>query len=849
MYIAAYYRPSSNYNADSLGLLNESLQYLNTRVIKNSRATVIIGGDFNIPHVDWKNDIPKPNNTSMKPLVLNLLDTLRSNDLSQLQFQPTWNSSVSDLFCTSRPDLIKSIDIIPGFSDHSFVVVDTLLRPVVIKRPRRKIVKWHKADWATIKEKTNTFVNGAVLSTQTVDQLYLSFIDHYSSMEDHAPVSYFKQNTDLPWLSPSLKRLCRKKERLYKKAKKSSKDLNVSKDDRDSPEWIEYKNFANQTKKSIRRAERAHINNILKTAERDRNCKPFYKYVKSKKQDASGVSPLIVEGKVYADSVGKAEVLQNQFTSVFSSDEGCEDKNKTLHDKSHTDMPEICITVKGVECLLSNINSSKTGGPDKVVGLFLKTLSKELAPFFLHLFKLSYDTGELPSLWKEQYVNPIFKKGLRPKPSNYRPVSLTCITSKLMEHIICSQVRGHLDVENILSRFQHGFRSKHSCETQLLITTHDISSLHDNNTQVDIGILDFSKAFDVVPHQRLLNKLSFYGVGGNTHRWIQNFLTGRTQQVLVDGHLSDPAKVESGVPQGTVLGPLLFLLYINDLPLKVSPGTRIRLFADDCLIYRPITSAQDHVILQKDLNSATQWANEWGMAFNTAKCNILSTNSSSHRFYTMANDILQEVDHATYLGISLSNDLTWSNHISQVTKKAYQKLGFVRRNLPGAPSRSKATAYKCLIRPGMEYAAPIWDPYLQQDIDSLEKVQRKAARWVKSDYSPHSSVTSMLRDLKWESLADRRKAAKLGLFHKIHHKEVALDFHRDFNLNYATRTTRACSSISAEGTVTSHKLHRPRTNKRPFQQSTIISTVPAWNALTANQIELPYSRFKKQFII
>jgi hypothetical protein len=668
-------------------------------------------------------------------------------------------------------------------------------------------------------------------------------------METHAPVSYFKQNTDLPWLSPSLKRLCKKKKRLFKKAKSSSstyKDSKRSEENRNSPEWREYKHFANKTKKSIRRAERSHINNILKAAERDKNCKPFYSYVKSKRQDSSGVSPLIVDGKVYPDSAGKAEMLQNQFTSGFSSDEGCADKNKSLPGKSHSEMAEISMTVKGVECLLANINPSKAGGPDKVVGIFLKTLSKELAPFFAHLFKLSYDTGDLPSLWKEQWVNPIFKKGLRSKPSNYRPVSLTCITSKLMEHIVCSQVRGHLDREHILSRFQHGFRSRHSCETQLLLTTHDISSLNDNNTQVDIGVLDFSKAFDVVPHQRLLNKLAFYGIVGKTHLWIKNFLTGRTQRVLVDGHLSDPASVGSGVPQGTVLGPLLFLLYINDLPAMVSPGTRIRLFADDCLLYRPIKSPVDHVILQKDLDAVTQWAKQWGMAFNTSKCNVLSTCSSSHRFYTMDNDILQQVDHATYLGISFSNDLTWSNHVDQVAKKAYQKLGFVRRNLQGAPKRSKSTAYTCLIRPGMEYAAPIWDPYLQKDIASLEKVQRKAARWVKSDYSPRNSVTSMLKDLKWERLADRRKTAKLGLFHKIHHKNVELDFKRDFELTYATRTTRACSSISAEGHISTHKLHRPRANKKLFQNATINSTVPAWNALTVKQIELPYSQFKRQ---
>ena len=327
-------------------------------------------------------------------------------------------------------------------------------------------------------------------------------------------------------------------------------------------------------------------------------------------------------------------------------------------------------------------------------------------------------------------------------------------------------------------------------------------------------------------------------------------MTRRTQRVLIDGHLSAHANVGSGVPQGTVLGPLLFLLYINDLPLMVSPGTRIRLFADDCLIYRPIRSAEDHIILQKDLNSVSRWAVEWGMAFNTSKCNVLSMNSSSHLFYSMSNDILQEVDHATYLGISFSKDLTWSNHINQVSKKAYQRLGFVRRNLKGAPKRSKSTAYTSLIRPAMEYASPIWDPYLQKDISTLERVQRKAARWVKGDYTQQSSVTAMLKDLQWESLAARRKSAKLCMFHKIHNSEIELDFERDFNVSYSTRTTRACSSISSEGIISSHKLHRLQANKRQYQNSCIIifSTVPAWNKLQVKQINLPYKQFKSQLV-
>lgn len=407
-----------------------------------------------------------------------------------------------------------------------------------------------------------------------------------------------------------------------------------------------------------------------------------------------------------------------------------------------------------------------------------------------------------------------------------------------MEHVICSHIRDHLDRHSILSPFQHGFRGKHSCETQLALTVYDIASIHDLNTQVDIGILDFSKAFDVVPHQRLLNKLDHYGINGNCHRWIGSFLGGRSQRVIVDGHMSEAAAVGSGVPQGTVLGPLLFLLYINDLPSLVSPGTRIRLFADDCLLYRPISDPSDQLTLQCDIDHLMEWADRWGMAFNASKCNVMRTLGGIHseHFYHMSGHVLKEVSHAKYLGVTLSRDQSWRKHIDSVVSKASQKLGFIRRNLRGAPQRSKTTAYFTLVRSGLEYAAPIWDPYLGKDIDLLEKVQRKAARWVKSQYSNTVSVTRLLKDLKWASLADRRRTQKLCLFHKIHTGAVNLNFKSDFGLDFVTRTTRAGSMFTADGQIVSYKLSRPRTNKTPLQKSTIPSTIPLWNSLPGQVI-------------
>ena len=189
----------------------------------------------------------------------------------------------------------------------------------------------------------------------------------------------------------------------------------------------------------------------------------------------------------------------------------------------------------------------------------MKGLSEEIAPILASIFTQSLATGELPSDWTRAWITPVFKKGDRSSPANYRPVSLTCIASKLKEHILCTHIRGHLDTHQILSPCNHGFRSKHSCETQLLLTTHDILKERDRGKQIDVAILDFSKAFDTVPHKRLLGKIEQFGITGDVHRWISAFLTGRKQSVVVYGERSEEADVLSGVPPGYSTRPSTFL--------------------------------------------------------------------------------------------------------------------------------------------------------------------------------------------------------------------------------------------------------------------------------------------------
>ena len=238
--------------------------------------------------------------------------------------------------------------------------------------------------------------------------------------------------------------------------------------------------------------------------------------------------------------------------------------------------------------------------------------------------------------------------------SNYCPISLTSVCCKTLEHIICKHTLNHLEKNKIISPLQHGFRNGHSCESQLILTMHDIMQNFDSKQQTDLVILDFSKAFDAVPHKKLLFKLSKYGITGNINKWIQSFLVLRKQQVIVEGESSKPCSVDSGVPQGSVLGPLLFLCHINDLPQRIT--SKVRLFADDCLLYRQIHSPRDQLLLQQDLAALETWAEDWGMRFNVSKCYLMSIHRSKHPYsshYKLDNHILERVEENPYLGLTI----------------------------------------------------------------------------------------------------------------------------------------------------------------------------------------------------
>ena len=270
----------------------------------------------------------------------------------------------------------------------------------------------------------------------------------------------------------------------------------------------------------------------------------------------------------------------------------------------------------------------------------------------------------------------------------------------------------HLDRNTILIDCQHGFRARRSCETQLLTLTHEQSTSLDSGIQQDLIILDFSKAFGKVPHQRLLSKLDFYGIRGTTLSWIKALLSDRSQQVIIDGATSEKAQVVSGVPQGTVLVTVLFLIFINDLPECLT--SRTRLFADDAIVYRKITNDQNCDELQKDLLALAKWEELWGMSFHPDKYNVLMVvRSKKPRMYKyhLKGHQLEAADTTKYLGIDLSYNLSWNHHIDRTVKKGNSMLGFLKRNLKISNQDTKSPAYFSLVRPYLEYCASIWNPY------------------------------------------------------------------------------------------------------------------------------------------
>ena len=380
--------------------------------------------------------------------------------------------------------------------------------------------------------------------------------------------------------------------------------------------YEEYKHSRNNVNYELRRARYQHEERVALNSKE--NSKGFWKFVRRNTKTRISTSPLeMPNGDVTESDHEIADTLNRHFTSVFTDENLANIPNFVL-DQHYTELKDLPITEEVITSALKSVNPSKTVGPDHIHPKIIKECSEIMIQPLKLIFNKSIEEGKLPQEWKEANVTAIFKAGSRKKAENYRPISITSICCRIMERLIRNVIVEHLESNNILSSQQHGFRQGFSCTTQLLECMEDWTQSIDEGKQVDVIYLDFKAAFDKVPHQRLLKKIWGYGIQGQVYKWIESFLSNRKQRVLVNGQQSDWAPVRSGVPQGSVLGPVLFLMHINDLPEVIQCVTR--LFADDTKIYQEITNQMDGQKLQDDIFNACTWLQKWQLLFNIKKC-------------------------------------------------------------------------------------------------------------------------------------------------------------------------------------------------------------------------------------
>jgi len=385
----------------------------------------------------------------------------------------------------------------------------------------------------------------------------------------------------------------------------------------------------------------------------------------------------------------------------------------------------------------------------------------------------------LPAEWKSTNISPVFKKGSRLEAGNYRPINLASVPAKIMESMIKDHILDHLRTNNCLLRSQHGFLPGRSCTSNLVEYLNMVTKTIDNGYSFDAVLVDFKRAFDKVPFDGMLVKARAHGITGDLLAWLENWTMNRKQRVVLNGMESEWLDVTSSVVQGSVLGPILFLMYINDLDVAILSADNeifISKFADDTKLGRKIASVSDCLILQRGIDKLSQWCLDWGMSLHPDKCVVLHFGRKNPNYdYTIDNILIKSECVARDLGVLVSDDCKPSMHVQKVAKKAHVVLSQVRRAIKLRNSKTLLPIYKSFIRPLLESSVQAWNPAKRADVDTLEKVQKRAVRLM-SDQSSRS-YEDRLSNLQLQSLEDRRhRGDMIETFKIIHgHNDVAAE--------------------------------------------------------------------------
>lgn len=759
---------------DSLNINDDALYLLINRA---SRDNVVIMGDFNFPELKWDN---------MNNMIENhpFINCLNDNFLEQIVREPTRAKNFLDLILSSDANFVQNVSVGEPFvsSDHQIIRFNLIVMKEE-KEENKISYNYFKADYNKVRayikcSEDNNKTREDNRDIRSVDMLWNSVQEKLVDAKEKFVPKTKKSKNKCKWVTKDVVKCRRAKKKAWNNYIKSGRNLFL------------YEVYKSKLRESVTCNNKAKEEFELKLANNiKQDCKSFYAYVRSKQRCKDKVGPLKDDlGNVINSDKVTADILNKYFSTVFTK----EDKTTIpvaaqifVGDVAAEGLTNIEITDELVFKKLQDLNVNKSPGVDDLHPKLLYELRTELSRPLAQLFQLSLEMGIIPQDWRDANVTPLFKKGSKDRPENYRPISLTSLVGKMLESIIKDNILQHLVKFKLIFDSQHGFSKGRSCLTNLLDFMEDVTKNLDEGKPVDVIYLDFAKAFDKVPYCRLFEKLKAHGIGGQVLQWIERWLSGRRQRVSVNKTFSDWEEVTSGVPQGSVLGPVLFLIYINDIDMGLV--SKLSKFADDSKLCKTICSDEDREALQNDLNKLSDWTKLWQMKFNIDKCVVVHLgHNNEHLTYTLDGNDLKISEKERDLGIIVDNSGKWSEQCNAAVKNANSTLGIIKRHVKSRKKDIMLKLYKSLVRPKLEYCVQVWRPHLKKDIDNLEKVQHRATKLI-----------SGCRDLKYErrliscgliSLEKRRERGDLIQVFKLVKGLDNIDYRRFFELASNSKT-------------------------------------------------------------
>ena len=807
------YRPESNTPVDNTALYS-FLESLSATTFSH----VIVMGDFNYKDIDWRNFQWPPSCDSFMQAIL-------TAGLHQHVLSPTRHANILDLVLTNEEHMASDISINSGLgrSDHFSVAfrLDCYTDPTTdTAHPKRN---FRLANWPKIKDHV------ALLTPADYDDTTHTLWSQIrnvitSAINDHVP--FFRprvQRTKPVWADAVVMRTLSTQTTKLRSYQRSGlyQDLR------------QYQASSELVHTETIRAKRAFERQLAFNIKDD--TKSFWSYVKSKQATRPQVGPILApDGSHVSDDPGMAGLLSDFFASVYTREDPVV---PIFARRGRASIESVHFTEDSVKRQLLRVKRHAAAGPDEIPNELLFNCADPMSSILTSLFNLSMQRSEVPTDWLKANVTAIFKKGTRSSCENYRPISLSPSICKVMESIVAEALMTFAVTNKVLYPSQFGFVKGKSCELQLLDYLDWVTQVVNQGDSVDVVYLDLRKAFDRVPHRRLLCKLEGYGISGKLLQWIAAFLHNRSQRVVVNGTASPWKEVASGVPQGSVLGPLLFLFFINDIDECAS--SRVLKFADDTKVFRRLHTSNatnqprllvelDICDIQLDIDALAAWADVWQMEFNVAKCVCLHFGHRNPRHsYSLNGSEIPSAHSEKDLGVHISDDLKCSTHCAETVSMVEKVLWLIRRHFVYLNKSTFLPLYFALIRSRLEYASCAWCPHYKRDIKLIEDVQRRATKLVPD--ARNMPYEDRLRFLQIQTLETRRLRADMITMYRMAHGAVNVPLSRFFDLAPDTRLRGHPYKLRAK---TSPKLNCARF-------AFAYRTVDSWNSLPLHVVTAP----------